>query len=350
MYEGVVVHPTPPTRRAQLLATAGDASSSDWGTMGHLDHLRPLMSTQAASALAAARRPLPGRLPGPSTVAVRDAVEVRDKATGPREPIFLLAEPRTWGWCFNPLSTFYCCDVGGEVRAVVLEVTNTPWHERHAYVLDARKGLGQGFVMAKALHVSPFMAMAHAVPPAPRTSRASISRMGISVSDDEGVVFTAGMSLRRRPLTRAEAGEEPARAPAAQPPDLGIHLHGGAPVLWRRGAPLQQPPPEGRGRSERPQRRPGRAVANASARAGAWQDVCRTLPPWQARRPAAPRRNRPRSRRRRRHARPSGRPRPRRRGSRPPWPSELPGSSLTPHRRSVTIGRMPSVFTPHHRR
>ena len=37
---------------------------------------------------------------------------------------------------------------------MIAEVTNTPWGERHAYVLDG----GQGTV-AKRMHVSPFMGM-----------------------------------------------------------------------------------------------------------------------------------------------------------------------------------------------
>ena len=47
----------------------------------------------------------------------------------------------TFGHCFNPVSFYYCFDAAGErVEAVVAEVTNTPWGERHAYVLAARAG------------------------------------------------------------------------------------------------------------------------------------------------------------------------------------------------------------------
>ena len=53
----------------------------------------------------------------------------------------LLTTPRTLGRSFNPVSFYYCFDPAGEtVLAIVAEVTNTPWGERHAYVMDARGG------------------------------------------------------------------------------------------------------------------------------------------------------------------------------------------------------------------
>ncbi len=240
LYDGVVVH----TRHrpvehsfSRRLAMPLIRLDDD----GHLDHLRPLLSTRPAPLWLRRGDHFPDT-PGPLDVAVRDAVEA---ATGyrPEGAIFLLAQPRTWGWCFNPLSTFYCCDVGGEVRAVVLEVTNTPWHERHAYVLDARDGLVQGFVMAKALHVSPFMAMA-------TRYRMRLGepgehlRMGISVTDDDGVVFSAGMSLRRRPLTRAELGRSLREHPLLSH-RISASIYTEALRIWRKGAPLHGHPQPG---------------------------------------------------------------------------------------------------------
>jgi DUF1365 family protein len=89
------------------------------------------------------------------------------------------------------------------VEAIVTEVTNTPWGERHAYVLrraDERSGvLAASF--DKALHVSPFMPMDHTY-----TARASAPGATLSVhieSRRAGVeVFDATLSLARRELTR----------------------------------------------------------------------------------------------------------------------------------------------------
>lgn len=80
-------------------------------------------------------------------------------------PVRLLTHLRFLGHCFNPVSFYYCFDAHGErVRAVVAEVTNTPWGERHAYVLeaeDAQDGRVIHGEFQKELHVSPLMGMDH---------------------------------------------------------------------------------------------------------------------------------------------------------------------------------------------
>ena len=95
--------------------------------------------------------------------AVRDVVEDQTGAR-PEGPIRLLAQLRSFGHCFNPVSFYYCFEPGGErVQALVAEVTNTPWGERHAYVIEGEQR--DSAVLAgefdKALHVSPFMGMDH---------------------------------------------------------------------------------------------------------------------------------------------------------------------------------------------
>ena len=66
-------------------------------------------------------------------------------APRPDGPIRLLTHLRYFGHCFNPVSFYYCYDAAGErVAAVVAEVTNTPWGERHAYVLDAHSAADHG--------------------------------------------------------------------------------------------------------------------------------------------------------------------------------------------------------------
>lgn len=93
---------------------------------------------------------------------IRDLVE---KETGrrPQGPIRLLTHLRYFGYCFNPVSFYYCFDADGErVDSIVSEVNNTPWGERHAYVLNAggEHGVtGRGLDIRKCFHVSPFMPM-----------------------------------------------------------------------------------------------------------------------------------------------------------------------------------------------
>ncbi len=99
----------------------------------------------------------------PLDQAVRDLVE-RETGARPPGPIRLLTHLRYFGHCFNPVSFYYCYDSRGEnIETVVAEITNTPWNERHAYVLPVRAGAMQGarlrFRFGKRFHVSPFMPM-----------------------------------------------------------------------------------------------------------------------------------------------------------------------------------------------
>lgn len=117
-------------------------------------------------------KPPEGRL-GPLRFARRDylgdpdrdlAEEVRDRVEAalgfrPAGPVRLLTHVRSLGRAFNPVSFYYCFAAGGErLEAVVAEITNTPWDERHAYVLAAGpEGARASF--PKRFHVSPFFDM-----------------------------------------------------------------------------------------------------------------------------------------------------------------------------------------------
>ncbi len=96
----------------------------------------------------------------PLDTAVRDAV-AEQTGRRPTGPIRLLTHLRYFGYVQNPVSFYYCfAEDGTTLEAVLAEVTNTPWGDRHAYVLPASAGgtrvRGR---MKKALHVSPFMPM-----------------------------------------------------------------------------------------------------------------------------------------------------------------------------------------------
>ena len=86
--------------------------------------------------------------------------ETGSKPTG---PIYLLAHLRFFGYCFNPVSFYYVFNaLGTEVEYIVLEVCNTPWGERHCYVLhqgNLELGTSNTYRIQKHLHVSPFMGM-----------------------------------------------------------------------------------------------------------------------------------------------------------------------------------------------
>jgi DUF1365 family protein len=102
----------------------------------------------------------------PLDTAVRDCVE-EHSGVRPEGPIRLLTHLRYFGKSFNPVSFYYCFATDGRtLQTVVAEITNTPWKQRHAYVLPVADSAMQGDVHAwhfdKRFHVSPFMAMEHA--------------------------------------------------------------------------------------------------------------------------------------------------------------------------------------------
>ena len=95
--------------------------------------------------------------------ALRDFVAEKT-GNPPTGPIRLLTHLRYAGFSFNPVSFYYCFDAtGGQVETIVAEITNTPWNERHAYVLGQAADEGSHrhhrYRFGKDFHVSPFFPM-----------------------------------------------------------------------------------------------------------------------------------------------------------------------------------------------
>ena len=140
----------------------------------------------------------------------------RRTGASPAGPIRLLTHLRYFGFCFNPVSFYYCFEADGETLAfVVAEVNNTPWGERHHYLLDARRRNSRQLVFefAKDFHVSPFMPMCQRYRWRFGTPG---ERLQVSMANlqDGAVVFRATMQLRRRPLTATTAAVALLRFPA----------------------------------------------------------------------------------------------------------------------------------------
>lgn len=99
----------------------------------------------------------------PLDQAVRDEVQ-RQLGFRPAGPVRLLTHLRYLGYCFNPISIYYC--FGGDgltLEAVLVEIHNTPWGEEYQRAFDARSSQKEGechsFRLDKEFHVSPFMPM-----------------------------------------------------------------------------------------------------------------------------------------------------------------------------------------------
>lgn len=75
-----------------------------------------------------------------------------------RGPIYLLANLRYFGFQMNPIACYYCySEDESRLEYLVAEVNNTPWNERHSYVLRGPEtGRWLRTEFDKSFHVSPF--------------------------------------------------------------------------------------------------------------------------------------------------------------------------------------------------
>lgn len=117
-------------------------------------------------------------------------------------PVRLLTMPRILGYAFNPISTYFCYDRDGTLRATIYEVHNT-FGEIHSYVAPAGdEACPLRQEAEKRFHVSPFMglAMRYTFQVEPPGERVSIA---IDGHDAEGRLIAASLSGRRQPLDDA---------------------------------------------------------------------------------------------------------------------------------------------------
>jgi uncharacterized protein len=206
----------------------------------------PLFSARRSAPAHFLRNDYMGDPDRPLAECARDAVEA-ETGSRPAGPVRLLANLRYLGHVFNPVSFYYCFAPGGErVEALVAEVTNTPWGERHAYVIggDQRDCAALAGEFDKALHVSPFMGMDHryearaAMPAQTLSVHISSSRAGVTV-------FDATLALRRRELTRASIVGITGRYPLATMRVLAL-IYAHALGLKLAGVPVHRHPQAGR--------------------------------------------------------------------------------------------------------
>ncbi len=122
----------------------------------------------------------------------------------PQGPVRLLTHLRYAGYVFNPVSFYYCYAADGvTLQAIVAEITNTPWKERHAYVLPLETASVHGRRMVwsfdKSFHVSPFVPMERKYLWAFNPPGASLY-VHMDVLERERREFDATLALKRLPL------------------------------------------------------------------------------------------------------------------------------------------------------
>ena len=204
--------------------------------------VHPLWSTRPRSPVRFRRSDYLAPVDRPLDESVRDEV-ARQTGSRPTGPIRMLTNLRHFGLTENPV-TFYYCFVPGEekLEAVLAEVTNTPWGDRHSYVLDGveRDGAVVSSRREKAMHVSPLMDMDHTY-----TLRFGVPGptlpVHIASSKDGEPAFDATLNLSRTEISRPAIS----RTRVAYPPMSWRVLSGiyrQAAVTWLQGAPFHPRP------------------------------------------------------------------------------------------------------------
>jgi DUF1365 family protein len=137
---------------------------------------------------------------------------------------------RAFGYCFNPISVFWCFDGAGRPAATIVEVHNT-YGDRHAYLVHPDD---QGRARTeKQMYVSPFHGTDghyELAVPVPTDQL----RVAVSLHTDDGAVFSAAMTGERveTPTWRT--------SPAALVSSVLIRMHGV--WLWARRLKIQPRP------------------------------------------------------------------------------------------------------------
>jgi len=177
----------------------------------------------------------------PLAEAVRRHV-ARETGRRPDGPVRMLTHLRYCGFSFNPVTFYYCYDAGGHrVESIVSEITNTPWNERHAYVLPVRgPAPTHRFRFAKRFHVSPFMPMDmdydwRFSEPGRRLVVHMINRR------DGARVFDATLNLERREITTGSLAGALAAHPVATLEVLRA-IYWQALCLWLKRIPFHSHP------------------------------------------------------------------------------------------------------------
>jgi DUF1365 family protein len=124
-----------------------------------------------------------------ATIKYLGAAQICDK-------VIFSGQIRHCGFYFSPVN-FYFCYHQDEMIYMLAEVSNTPWNERHCYLVD----IAHTTQTDKVFHVSPFMNLdMHYVwritPPGKHLNVTIENR-----NDKNDKLFDAGLALTRRPIT-----------------------------------------------------------------------------------------------------------------------------------------------------
>ncbi len=198
---------------------------------------RLLWSTKSPTIGWFRRKDFMGNCKTPLSETVREKV-LSEMGLYPTGPIRLLTQLRYFGFFMNPVCFYYCFDESGdEVIAVVAEVTNTPWGEKHVYVWPGHEigcaPKGRKSLFPKEMHVSPFMPMDQKYRCSMKLPGAALQARVQNIEEDD-LVFEATLALRKKSLNTKNL-----LSALINYPFMSLKIVGGiyyqAYRLWRKG-------------------------------------------------------------------------------------------------------------------
>ncbi|WP_017445131.1 DUF1365 domain-containing protein [Gayadomonas joobiniege] len=133
---------------------------------------------------------------------VKKAVMAKTKSLGGElqgdEKIYYLGHLRYLGCYFSPLNLYYIFSRNGELAYLLAEVSNTPWNEKHFYLLKNTNGR---FAHTKTFQVSPFN---HQKTMYQWQFNSPCEHLSIEVANyaQHKKYFAAGMQLTKKPLNQ----------------------------------------------------------------------------------------------------------------------------------------------------
>ena len=166
-----------------------------------------------------------------------------DAGIGGIDRVLLLAQPRVWGYVFNPVSFWFLTGTAGNLRAVLAEVHNT-WGDRHGYLCAQESGAdidGDCWTVSrKRFHVSPFFGIAGEYTFRFRLEESRVS-VRIRYDDGDGGGLETAITGERRPFTDREIARAILSRPCGAARTTAL-IHWQALRLWRKGVPVRRRP------------------------------------------------------------------------------------------------------------